>query len=299
MKRAIIIVLSVFLVFTWSCGKKNSAEIKATGIVEGDIITLKSQVTGIVESFEYAEGSQVEKGTIIAQVDIKKVKNQLKEFELTIKELTLNKQKLQNKSRYVKENLIYLKKQVARFKRLKKNQSISGEKLENMKIRFLEAETSWFDLEKSKQTLDTQQEKIQNKIEYMNLVLMDHAIKSPVTGYVVEKFVSVGESVFPNVAVADILDISNLYVEVFIEEGEMAHLKLHQNVSILMDGIEDKSLSGIIVQFGKKAEFSPKYIVSEKERKSLLYLVKIKIEEDKELFKIGMPVTVVFKKEQG
>jgi hypothetical protein len=53
-------------------------------------------------------------------------------------------------------------------------------------------------------------------------------------------------------------------------------------------------LWGTVSYFGRKAEFSPKYIISEKERKSLLYQVKIKVEGNSGIFKIGMPVTVVF-----
>jgi hypothetical protein len=34
-------------------------------------------------------------------------------------------------------------------------------------------------------------------------------------------------------------------------------------------------------------------VISEKERKSLLYRVKIAIDRDIDLFKIGMPVTVI------
>jgi len=94
----------------------------------------------------------------------------------------------------------------------------------------------------------------------------------------------------------DILDTSSLYVEIFIEEKEISSLKLNQQVQIVIDGREDKKLSGVITYFGKKAEFSPKYIISEKERKALLYQVKIGIRKDVELFKVGMPVTVIINK---
>ena len=50
----------------------------------------------------------------------------------------------------------------------------------------------------------------------------------------------------------------------------------------------------MISYFGRKAEFSPKYIVSEKERQALLYQVKVRVDRDLEVFKVGMPVTVVF-----
>ena len=64
-----------------------------------------------------------------------------------------------------------------------------------------------------------------------------------------------------------------------------------------MDGIERPVFRGRIAAFGRKAEFSPKYIVAEKERQALLYQVKVRIDRDLDVFKIGMPVTSVRQRE--
>jgi len=93
---------------------------------------------------------------------------------------------------------------------------------------------------------------------------------------------------------ADILDLSSLYIDVFVEEKELGALKLNQRAKIIVDGLEDRPFSGFIAVFGRKAEFSPKYIVAEKERQALLYQIKVRIDRDLDVFKIGMPVTVVF-----
>jgi HlyD family secretion protein len=123
-------------------------------------------------------------------------------------------------------------------------------------------------------------------------------IKSPVSqGVIIEKFVSVGETVFPGASIVDILDLASLYVEVFLEEQEISSLKLNQKARIRVDGLGNRELLGTVSYFGRKAEFSPKYIISEKERESLLYQVKIKVEGDTSIFKIGMPVTVIIEKE--
>jgi len=283
------------ILFFCHCGKLEKHEIRAPGIVEGEIITLKIKIAGTVEKLDVDEGERVEEGKIIVQVNNDKAKNQFKGLTITLKEIEINRLKLFKKLGVVKENIKYFRKQVNRFKRLKKSNSIPGEKLENMELKLMEAENSNFDLNRSLEVLEVQKERIQNKMEYVKLVLKDHVIQSPVQGLVLEKFVSQGENVFPNTAIVDILDTSNLYIEVFIEEEEMAKLSFNQRVAIHMDGLKGKKLSGKITYFGKKAEFSPKYIISEKERKALLYQVKIKVDPgDVDQYKIGLPVTVTF-----
>ncbi|MCK5056279.1 MAG: efflux RND transporter periplasmic adaptor subunit [Candidatus Aminicenantes bacterium] len=294
-----LILLIMIAVFFSGCGPGSGSEIEAPGIVDGNIITLKSQVVGIVEQFAVREGEIVEQGTIIARIGSDKIENQLKEVEIALKEIAINREKALKKSTLSDENLKFLRKQVNRFRRLEKNRSLAGEKVENMELRLLEAETSAFDLQKTLESLDVQKERAQNKKEYLGLLLKDHHIAAPAAGVIVEQFISAGENVFPNSAIVDILDTSSLFVEVFIEEVEISALKLNQRAAIIVDGLEDEDISGVISYFGKKAEFSPKYIISEKERKALLYRVKIRADKGSAHLKVGMPVTVRFKRAEN
>jgi HlyD family secretion protein len=290
-----ILLLVLFLMIFANCSNTGNNKIKAPGIVDGDIITVKAAVTGTLQGQMVKEGEKVTKDQVLAQVDADKIENQLKELEINSREIDINGEKISKQLKFLESNIQYLRKQVQRFQRLKEKKSIPGEQLETMELKLLEAETSRFDLKKTLEALSVQKEKIQNKREYLQLLLDDHTLKSPVDGVVVEKFVSPGETVLPGTAIADILDTSSLFVEIFIEEKEIAGLTLNQEAVIRLDGI-DKELTGAISYFGKKAEFSPKYIISEKERQSLLYRVKVKVKDTAGILKLGMPVTVILEK---
>jgi HlyD family secretion protein len=297
MKRFFVILILVFFLMVLSnCSKTGDGMIKAPGIVDGDTITLKALVTGTIDQLMIKEGDKVDKDKVLMRVDTEKIENQLQELEISAREIDIKREQSSKKLKFLDSNIQYLRKQVQRFQRLKKNKSIPGEQLETMELKLLEAETSQFELKKSLEVLDVQKEKIENKREYLKLLIDDHILKSPVDGIVVEKFVSGGETVFPGTAIADILDTSSLYIEIFIEEKGISRLKLNQPAAIQVDGInnQSKKLTGLISFFGKKAEFSPKYIISEKERQSLLYQVKVKVEDTSGILKLGMPVTVIF-----
>jgi HlyD family secretion protein len=290
-----ILLLVLFLMIFVNCSKTGDSKIKAPGIVDGDIITVKAAVTGTLQGQMIKEGEKVTKDQVLAQVDADKIENQLKEPDINNREIDINGEKISKQLKFLESNIQYLRKQVQRFQRLKQKKSIPGEQLETMELKLLEAETSRFDLKKTLEALSVQKEKIRNKREYLQLLLEDHTLKSPVDGVVVEKFVSPGETVLPGAAIADILDTSSLFVEIYIEEKEIAGLTLNQEAVIRLDGI-NKELTGAISYFGKKAEFSPKYIISEKERQSLLYRVKVKVKDTAGILKLGMPVTVILEK---
>lgn len=300
MKNAIVLfIILISLVSISACGRRGETGITAPGVVDGDVVTLKAQVSGTVDELLTGEGRQVAADQVLVRINSDKTANQLQELEITLKEIENSREKLEKNAAFARSNLSYLSKQVERFRRLKKTDSVPGEKLEAMELKKLEVETSLFDIAKSLRALEFQKEKIENKRDYLNLLLADHVIRSPLAeGVVIETFVSKGETVFPGAAVADILNTAGLYVEVFLEEQEVSALKLGQNVRVLVDGLEDKELSGTVSYFGRKAEFSPRYIISEKERTSLLYQVKIQIEGTSGIYKLGMPVTVIFDKKR-
>lgn len=287
-----ILAVAISLVVMASCTARTSNRIVSAGVVDGDVITVKAAVSGKVETLNIDEGASVSKDDLLAAVDMAKIENQLQGLSIQEREIVVNRTKLDRRIRLLETNLAYWRGQVESFERLQDKESISGDQLEQGRLKREEVEASLFDARQSLRALSIQSENIQNKKEHLTLILEDYRVVSPVTGVVLEKFVSQGETLFPGTPVADILDRSSLFVETFLEETELSRLRIGQLVDIHVDGMDDRTLSGTIVSFGQKAEFSPKYIISEKERRSLLYRVKVRLDRDLEVFKLGMPVTV-------
>jgi HlyD family secretion protein len=278
---------------TCFCSSPEQA-IKAPGVVEAEIVSIKALVPGVLEEWSAVEGMSVKKDEVIGGINQDKLINQFEELEISEKEIEIMEERATNKIPVLKAQVSYLNEQVESFERLNQDRAVSGEKLEQARLQLLEVETSLFDLQKSLEAYKIQRKKVRNKRNSLELMRQDFILKSPVDGIVLETHATQGEALFPSMIVADILDVSSLHVEVFVEEQEMSVLELNDSVVILVDGLDDREFKGTISYFGEKAEFSPKYILSEKERKALLYQVNVRIEEGREVFKVGMPVTVIF-----
>jgi len=288
------VLLSVIALFSF-CGKSD-LEIRAPGVIDGEIVSIKAMAAGTIDRLLVEEGQAVKKGDLVAEINRDKVRNGMEELDLGARDISNSETRALEKRQLLSANLGYWQKQVQRFERLKQSQSISGDQLEKSRLQLKEAHTSLFELDKSLEALQIQRGRIANKRQALDLAERDLLLRAPASGVVLETFISAGETVFPGAALVDILDLSSLFVDVFIEEKEIAALKLGQRAGIFVDGLEGRSFSGRISSFGRKAEFSPKYILAEKERQALLYQVKVRLDRDLEVFKIGMPVTVVFGK---
>jgi HlyD family secretion protein len=287
------LLLPLLAAFLFSC-RKNDLQIRAPGVVDGDIAGVRALAAGTLDRLLAREGQAVRAGELIAEINRDKVRNAMEELDLGARETTNSEERSRERRRLLAANFDYWRQQVQRFERLEKARSVSGDQLEKARLQLTEAQTSLAELDRTLEGLRIQRERIANKRRALELAERDLLPRAPVSGVVLETFVSPGEAVFPGAALADILDESSLFVEVFIEEREISRLRLGQRARIIVDGLEGRDLSGRVSAFGRKAEFSPKYIVSEKERQALLYQVKVAIDRDRDAFKVGMPVTVVF-----
>jgi HlyD family secretion protein len=276
-----------------ACGK-GGGEIRAPGVVDGEIAVVKALAGGTLDRLLVQEGQALKRGDLVAEINRDKVRNGLAALDLAEKEIANSEARAREKRRLLAANLAYWQKQAQRCERLKQSQAISGDQLEKAQLQHLEAQTALFELDQSLAALQLQTQRVANQRQALELNDRDLQLRSPVSGVVLETFISPGETALPGAALAEVLDLASLYVDVFVEEREIARLTIGQPARIAVDGMEGQPFSGRIAYFGRKAEFSPKYVVAEKERQSLLYQVKVRLEGDLSPFKVGMPVTVVF-----
>jgi HlyD family secretion protein len=288
-----VVGIMSMLIMGFSCRGSADSLIKAQGLVDGDVILLKSKVAGTLMNFNLIEGQPVEAGEVAGEIDSEKIRNQMQEIELNAEELQNTRAKLERRMASLRKSRIYLEKQVQRFGRLKQEEAIPGEKLESMELKLDEVLTRQVEIEKEIGNLEIGRRKLETRRQYLEILLRDHRLTVPVSGHVIRRLVTAGENLFPGSALAEILDEKSLYVELFLEAAEISALSLGNPVRVEIDGRE-KPLPGQIYYFGDQAEFSPKYIITEEERDSLLYRVKVRVDgEYRKYLKLGMVVSVI------
>jgi len=297
MRKTAVIAAAVIISLPLASCRKKETLIRAPGSVDGKIVTVRTPAAGVLDAWTAVEGARLESGEEIGRLNQDKILNARDEVALAEKEISNQEARLNTRLVSLRANVGYLKSQVERIGRLVEEAAAASDELDRAKLRLLEAEAGLFEAEKSLAALGIQRDKLAVKRRALDLQLKDTVLLSPVDGPVLETFVTAGETLLPGAALADVLDERSLYIGVFLEEKEIGRLKTGGPADILVDGRSGPPLRGAISYFGRQAEFSPKYILSEKEREALLYEVRIKPEDPGEVLKIGMPVTVVFRPE--
>ena len=91
--------------------------------------------------------------------------------------------------------------------------------------------------------------------------------------------------------VVEIIDIRTIETKIYISETQLSQVKYGQNVRVIIDGLE-KNMTGQVSWISPKSEFTPKSILTPETRTSLVYAVKISIDNPEGLLKHGMPVVL-------
>ena len=295
MKKIISSALALGLTVGLLACRRKVDTIRAPGTVRGQVATVRTLAAGTLDQWTAVEGQRFQRGEVMGALNQDKILNGLEELDLATAEVRNQKSRLGQKRTSLLANLEYMRRQMERLERLEKEAAVAGDQVDKSRLQLLEAETALFEADKALAALDIQEEKIQNKRRAMDLARRDLIILAPVNGIVLEAFVSGGETLLPGTALADVLDEDSLYVEVFLEEREVGRLRLGDEAEVWVDGQPEKPLVGAVTFFGRRAEFSPKYVLSEKERETLLFQVKVKVKGDAAALKEGLPVTVVFR----
>jgi HlyD family secretion protein len=112
---------------------------------------------------------------------------------------------------------------------------------------------------------------------------------SPMSGMVLSENVEAGEYVNPGTPVVTVGDLQNVWLRAYINETDLARVKLGQRVRVATDTYPGKVYEGKVSFISSQAEFTPKNVQTEKERVKLVYRVKIDITNPNMELKPGMP----------
>ncbi len=120
-------------------------------------------------------------------------------------------------------------------------------------------------------------------------------LHAPFDGVVLERQAELGEVVLPGTPVITLADLDHLWVRVYVPETDLGKVRWAQPVEVHTDTFPGKIYPGHVSFISSEAEFTPKTVQTEKERVTLVYRVKVDLENPGHELKPGMPADVDIK----
>ncbi len=272
---------------------------------------LKENIRSIVSEIEALE---VRKRTLVEEI-----KGREKVIEQKFKELTARIEALDIR-------IDQLRKDRDRFTRLFKKGVIPLRRFEEVETQLLSLEKEREALMRSLKSLEAEREVIRIKLrqaeeierrisslrhrlkalkkkeEDLENMLGETVLRSPVNGYVVKRYVSLGEVVRPGQFIYAVYDPEDLYILVLLEETKLRGIRKGNRVLIEIDAFPDIRFEGVVKEIGRavasKFALIPRDVTAGEFTKVVQRIpVKVEIVKGpKEILRVGMGGSVAIEK---
>ena len=309
-----------------SCSEK-AKEFDATGTFEATEVTISAENSGQLEDFRVTEGTPVEANKQVGSIEVTQLVLKKDELSSASAQIEDTKRQLTENRNAASEKMLDLKKQLAvtqqqidnarkerrRFAELYQDGAVAKKMVDDLddQIKVLERQLAATEdqiasqnaaIESQNRGIDAQisgmthqQGGISSQKAQIDNQMSHSIIKSPIAGTVLEKYVEAGEYVVVGKPLFKVADIQRMYLRAYVTSEQLSQVKIGQKVTVTSDygDSQGKTYQGTVTWISSKSEFTPKTILTDDERASLVYAVKIAVRNDGNL-KIGMYGKVKF-----
>jgi len=124
----------------------------------------------------------------------------------------------------------------------------------------------------------------------LSRVNLDYTIlRAPSAGVITVRQAELGEVVVPGTPVVTLADLDHIWLRAYIAETDLGRIRWGQQTAVTTDTYPGKQYHGHISFISSTAEFTPKSVQTNKERVTLVYRIKIDMDNPNHELKPGMP----------
>jgi HlyD family secretion protein len=144
--------------------------------------------------------------------------------------------------------------------------------------------------------IELAQASIQNAEEALKLagIVLDYTtLTAPFDGVITVRQAELGEIMVPGTPVMTLADLDHIWLRAYINETDIGKIRLDQAATVKTDTYPGKSYKGRVSFISSAAEFTPKSVETHAERVTLVYRIKIDIDNPTHELVPGMPADAV------
>ena len=299
------------------CQQDNQEELVLQGNVDVREVSLAFRQSDRILEMLAEEGDRVQKGQVLARLDTRELKLQLQRLNAEIAAQQSTVDKLHNSTRpeeirQAEGNLRQAQaaaEHAAGVYQRKRDiyTSIAG-------ISQQELDNAYHDMEAKQATMSVAEAALQEakagprqediagaeaglqalrneQLRYIYL-LSQYELQAPDDGVIRSRLLEAGDMASPSKPVFKLSLPGKKWVRAYVPETELGRVYEGQQARVYIDSLPGKAIGGQVGYISGTAEFTPKHVQTEELRTSLVYEVRVYVDDADNVLRLGMPATV-------
>ncbi len=303
--------------YIWGKDSDTKDYLRLMGHIEATETNLGFKVPGKISAIHFEEGQIIKAGQVMAELESEDLRQEVDLAAARLESAQANLEKLRAgfRPQEVREAQAAMAKARADFDDKKKDfwrmqnlfqrRVVSGSARDRAEAAYLMAKEALLQAQEKYDLMESgyRQEDIEKaraefeedraSLELAKTRLSYATIRSPVNAVVLSRPAEPGQVAAVGATVLVLGDLDKAYFEGWIPETELAKVTYGQKASITTDTYPGKQYPGWVSYISSKAEFTPKTVETYKERVTLVYRTKIRVENPNYELKPGMPAEAV------
>jgi HlyD family secretion protein len=132
----------------------------------------------------------------------------------------------------------------------------------------------------------------ESQLALLRQQLADAELRAPFDAVVQSRLLEPGEMASPAKPVFSLATTGRKWVRAYVSEPDLSHVRNGSRAQIVIDSQPGRALDGWVGFISSVAEFTPKTVQTEDLRTSLVYEIRVLVEDASDVLRLGMPATV-------
>lgn len=247
------------------------------GRIEAKLVDIAAKEPLRVKEVLVEEGALVKPGQVLVKLDTVTLESQLMEANNNVaaaeQRLAVARAAIVRKKSEVSLAAI----EVARSQKLVADNAGSQRELDVRNTQLQTTNAGLAETEAQLKTAEQQVEVARSAAATVQTRINDATLVSPITGRVLYRLAEAGEVVAPGGKALTLVNLGDVYMEIFLPSEDAAQIKVGAEGRITVDFDPTRSIPATVSFVSPEAQFTPKQVETKSERDKLMFRVKLQV----------------------
>ncbi len=251
------------------------------GRIEADEIDIDTKFAGRIAEMLADEGDMLKAGQVVARMDtrdlaasLKKSQAQVKQAQRAVEEATANVAQQTSQVSLAQQELDRAKYLVPRGSETKEVLDQRQQQLEGANAGLRAAQARVIEAQHALEAST-------HDVELYSVNIADNTLVAPKDGRIQYRIANIGEVLPAGGKVFTMLDISYVYMDVYLPTAEAGKVKIGADARIVLDAYPNVAIPAKVSFIANQAQFTPKTVETKDERDKLMFRIRVKVDPER------------------
>ena len=247
------------------------------GRIEATQVDVATKAAGRVLDVLAEEGDFVNRGQVVAHMDVQETEAALRTAEAQASQARQSRDTATHVVEQRKGELELAAKELERQETLLARGFATEQKVDQYRTTRLTAAAALAAAQSSLAASESAIRAAEAEVDRLTRMVADGTLVAPKSGRVIYRLAEPGEVLGSGGKVLTLIDLSDVYMTIFLPAGEAGALALGAEARLLLEPLPDRAVPANVSFVSARAQFTPKQVETQRERDRMMFRVKLKV----------------------